>query len=116
MGGNVQTPSHQGLNAWFEVLRTEREGLMPKYWVYQVRGSIHCSHPECKPLTIGALRPMGWVERQRIGTNYLYTCRHSDACPWQKQVHKGSQNSFTSQPLERAYVYWAQLEHKFNHI
>lgn len=116
MGSNVQTPSHEGLRAWFELLRTSRNGPMPKY---QVHGSIHCSYPECKNLTAGVLRTTSWVERQRDGTNYLCAFRHSDLCPWQKQVYRDyrdSRNSFTSQPLERAYVYWARFEHKFNHI
>lgn len=115
MGRDAQTPSHEGLRAWFELLRTEREGLMPKYQVHKVRGSIHCSYPKCQRLTIGVLRTMGWVERQQDGTNYLLAFRHSNSCPWIQHVDDMSQNSFTTKPLERAYVYWAQLEHKLNH-
>lgn len=107
---------HEGLRAWFEVLRTSRNGPMPKYWVHQVRGSIHCSYPTCRRLTTGALRTTSWEERQQGGTNYLFAFRHSDLCPWMQHVDDTSQNSFTNKPLERAYVYWAQLEHKFHHI
>lgn len=115
MGRNAQTTSHEGLRAWFEVLRTSRDGRMPKYWVYQVRGSIHCSHPECQQLAVGILRTTSWVDRQQDGTNYLFAFRHSELCPWMQHINDVSQNSFTTKPLERAYVYWAQLEHKLNH-
>lgn len=115
MGNDVQTPSHQGLRAWFELLRTSRDGLMPKYRVDRVHGVIHCSYPRCESLTIGEPRTRGWVDRQQDGTNYLFAYRHSDPCPWQQRVGIASQNSFTTQPLERAYVYWAQLKHKLNH-
>ena len=115
MGSNVQTASHEGLRAWFEVLRTEREGLMPKYKVNQVHVSIHCSSPECGSLTIGELRTTDWVGRQQYGTNYLFGFRHRESCAWMQHVDDMSRNSFTTKPLERAYVYWAQLEHKLNH-
>ena len=115
MGSNVQTTSHEGLRAWFEVLRTSRDGLMPKYKVDQVHGSIHCSSPECGSLTIGELRTTDWVARQQYGTNYLFAFRHKESCAWRQRVGGASQNSFTTKPLERAYVYWAQLEHKLNH-
>lgn len=115
MGSNVQTPSHEGLRAWFELLRTERRGQMPKYWVDRKYDSIHCSHPECKRLTIGALAPEDWDLRQRDGSSYLFAFRHRESCPWQQRVDMGAQNSFTTQPLERAYLYWARFEHKFNH-
>ena len=115
MGSNVQTTSHEGLRAWFEVLRTSREGLMPKYWVDREDQTTHCSHPKCRQLAIAALRPMNWVDRQRNGANYLFAFRHGDLCPWMQHVDDGSQNSFTTKPLERAYVFWAQLEHKLNH-
>ena len=106
---------HEGLRAWFEVLRTSRVGPMPKYWVYQARRSIHCSYPKCQHLTTGELRPWSWVDRQQGGTNYLFAFRHSNSCPWMQHVGDVPQNGFTVQPLERAYVYWAQLEHKLNH-
>ena len=115
MDNNAQTTSHEGLRAWFEVLRTSRQERMPKYKVYQEYESIHCSSPGCGSLTIGALRPMGWVDRQRNGTNYLFAFRHQESCAWRQRVGRASQNSFTTKPLERAYVYWAQLEHKLNH-
>ena len=115
MNNNVQTPSHEGLRAWFEVLRTSRDGRMPKYWVDQVHGSIHCSYPKCKNLTTRELRTTSWEERQQNGTNYLYAFRHSNSCPWMQHVDDMSRNGFTTKPLERAYVYWTQLKHKLNH-
>ncbi len=115
MGSNVQTTSHEGLKAWFELLRTSREGLMPKYQVHQVYGHIHCSYTACQQLVIGMLKPTSWVDRQQDGTNYLFAFRHSDSCPWMQHVYDMPRNSFTTKPLERAYVYWAQLEHKLNH-
>lgn len=106
---------HEGLRAWFEVLRTSREGLMPKYWVDPEYDSIHCSHPECRPLTIGVLPPRDWERRQRDGMGYLFAFRHQAVCLWRQQVGVDPQFSFTTQPLERAYLYWAQFEHKLNH-
>ena len=116
MDNNAQTTSHEGLRAWFELLRTSREGLMPKYQVDQVHESIHCSYTGCRRLDIGMLKPTSWVDRQQSGTNYLFAFRHSDLCPWMQHVDDTPRNSFTTKPLERAYVYWAQFEHKFNHI
>ena len=115
MGRDAQTTSHQGLRAWFEVLRTSREGRMPKYQRNQAYESIHCSYPECRRLTIGALRTTDWVGRQQYGTNYLCAFRHQESCAWRQHVSGDSQNSFTTKPLERAYIYWTQLEHKLNH-
>ena len=115
MDSNVQTTSHEGLRAWFELLRTERYGLMPKYWVDQEYQTIHCSHPDCEPLTIGKLASKNWGLRQAEGTGHLYSYRHRRLCSWREHVGISSQTSFTTKPLERAYVYWAQFEHKFNH-
>lgn len=115
MGSNVQTTSHEGLRAWFELLRTERYGLMPKYWVDREYQTTHCSNPECRPLTIGRLASRNWGLRQAEGTGHLYASRHLRTCSWCEHIDIGPQTSFTSQPLERAYVYWAQLEHKLNH-
>ena len=106
---------HAGLRAWFEVLRAERDGLMPKYWVRDPYGSVHCSNQKCTCLTIAVLRTMSWAQRRVDGPGYLYSFRHHGSCPWHECVSADSQNTFTSQPLERAYVYWAQLEHKLNH-
>ena len=115
MGANVQTTSHEGLRTWFELLRTSREGLMPKYWVARKYQTTHCSNPECESLTIGELASRNWGLRQAEGTGRLYAFRHNGLCPWMQHVDDVSQNSFTTKPLERAYVYWAQLEHKLNH-
>lgn len=115
MDNELQTPSHPGLRAWFELLRTEREGLMPKYWVREPYESIYCSYTACQRLDIGMLRTTNWVDRQQGGTNHLFAYRHSNSCPWMQHVNDMSRNSFTTKPLERAYVYWAQLEHKLNH-
>lgn len=115
MGRNVQTTSHQGLNAWFELLRTERHGPMPKYWVDQEGQTTHCSNPKCRSLTIGKLASRNWELRREEGTGRLHAYRHYWLCSWYEHVEIASQTSFTSQPLERAYVYWAQLEHKLNH-
>lgn len=112
---NVQTTSHEGLRAWFELLRTSREGLMPKYWVDRECQTTHCSNPECRSLTIGRLASRNWELRQAEGTGHLYAFRHRRACSWHERADIDPQTSFTSQPLERAYVYWAQLEHKLNH-
>lgn len=106
---------HEGLRAWFEVLRTSREGLMPKYQVHQESTYIHCSNPECKGLTAGEPTTASWVLRQRGGPGYLYAFRHQESCPWRQRVGISLRYSFTTKPLERAYVYWAQLEHKLNH-
>lgn len=106
---------HEGLRAWFELLRTERRGLLPKYWVDQEYRTIQCSHPECRPLTVGLLIPMDWGMRQKDGMGYLFAFRHHGSCPWQQRVGSASQNSFTTQPLERAHLYWALFEHKLNH-
>ena len=88
---------------------------MPKYKVCQMDVSIHCSYPGCRRLTVGALRTTDWVGRQQYGTNYLFAFRHQESCAWRQRVGRASKNSFTTKPLERAYVYWAQLEHKLNH-
>ena len=112
---NVQTSSHLGLRAWFELLRTSREGLMPKYLVKQKYDCIRCSYPNCRALSIQALEATRWERRQCDGGGYLCAFRHSKLCPWRNRVGVNSQNSFTTEPLERAYVYWAQLEHKLNH-
>lgn len=112
---NVQTPSHQGLKAWFELLRTSRVGPMPKYWVDKHQDTVQCSHPQCGPLTIELLIGRSWGLRQRDGTIYLFAFRHHGSCPWQQRVGSASQNSLTTQPLERAYLYWARFEHKLNH-
>lgn len=65
---------HEGLRAWFEVLRTSREGPMPKYEVCQEYGFIHCSSPECGSLTIGALRTTNWGEgNNMVRTIYLFS-------------------------------------------
>ena len=105
---------HEGLRAWFELLRTERHGQMPKYWVDRKYQTTHCSNPECASLTIGKLASRNWELRQEEGTGHLYSYRHCRACSWYERVDIDYQTSFTSQPLERAYVYWAQLEHKLN--
>ena len=115
MDNELQTPSHPGLRAWFELLRTSREGRMPKYKVNQGCESIHCSSPECGSLTIGALRTANWVHRKQNGTNYVFAFRHKESCAWRQRVGGASQNSFTTQPLESAYIYWALFEHKLNH-
>lgn len=112
---NVQTTSHLGLRAWYEVLRTERYGQLPKYWVDPVHGPIHCSYPDCMPLAVSALAARRWELRQRRGSNHLFASRHNKLCPWQQQVGSTQRHSFTTKPLERAYVYWAQLEYKLNH-
>lgn len=106
---------HEGLRAWFKVLRTSRDGLMPKYWVRDPYDSVHCSHPDCLCLTVSTLGPKGWAVRQCDGSIYLHCFRHRKDCPWVRKVGTASRNGFTVQPLERAYVYWAQLEHKLNH-
>ena len=106
---------HEGLTAWFELLRTERCGRMPKYWVDREYDSIHCSHSKCRSLTIGGLGSENWELRQRNGPSYLFAFRHHDSCPWQQRVDMGAQNSLTTQPLERAYLYWARFKHKLNH-
>ena len=109
----VQTTSHLGLSAWFELLRTSRDGLMPKYWVRSPYGSLHCSN--CLDLCVRALSTMNWETRQQDGTNRLCAFRHHESCAWRQEVGTDSRSGFTAQPLERAYVYWAQLEHKLNH-
>ena len=114
MGSNVQTTSHEGLRAWFELLRTSREGLMPKYWVDREYQTTHCSNPECEALTIGKLASRNWELRRAEGTGQLYAFRHHRLCSWREHTDIDPQTNFTSQPLERAYVYWAQFEHKFN--
>ena len=106
---------HEGLRAWFELLRTSREGLMPKYWVRDPYNSVHCSNQKCKCLTIAVLGTRSWAQRRVDGSIYLHSFRHHGSCPWRECVDIDSQNGFTVQPLERAYVYWAQLEHKLNH-
>lgn len=105
---------HEGLRAWFELLRTSRVGPMPKYWVDKHQDTTQCSHPECGPLTI-RLQPTHWEPRQRDGTIYLFAFRHHGLCPWQQRVGSAARNSFTTQPLERAYLYWALFEHNLNH-
>lgn len=115
MGRDAQTTSHQGLRAWFEVLRAERNGHLPRYWVREPYDSVHCSHPDCTRLTASELSPTSWEERLRDGTLYLFAFRHGGRCPWMQHVDDMSQNGFTTKPLERAYVYWAQLKHKLNH-
>jgi hypothetical protein len=112
----IQTTSHPGLRAWFELLRTSRDGLMPKYWVGQGQRTIHCSYPECVSLTIRRLASRNWGLRRIETTGHLYAFRHDESCSWCKYVDIDSQTSFTSQPLERAYVYWAQFEHKTNRL
>lgn len=111
----VQTTSHPGLRAWFELLRTERRGLMPKYWVDRRQDIVQCLYPGCGSLTIRTLSSRNWSLRQRRGPGYLFASRHQGVCPWHRRVGSASQNSFTTQPLERAYIYWAQFEHKLTH-
>ena len=106
---------HGGLRAWFEVLRTSRNGLMPKYWVAQDSESVSCSHRKCTSLTTAVLMPMNWERRWKDGRGYLFAHRHHKLCPWQQRLGDNAQSSFTTQPLERAYIYWALFEHKFNH-
>lgn len=106
---------HEGLRAWSELLRTSREGLMPKYWVGQRGPSFHCTHPKCRARTIGPLVPESWEERRIDSMLCLFAYRHHESCPWSQHIDNMSQTSFTTQPLERAYLYWAQLEHKLNH-
>ena len=106
---------HEGLRAWFELLRTSRDGQMPKYWVDRAYKSTHCSSPECRALTVEVLVPMDWEQRRRDGLGYLFAFRHHESCPWERRVGTGPQFSFTTQPLERAYLYWAQFEHNLNH-
>lgn len=115
MSSNVQTTSHPGLNAWFELLRTERCGRMPKYWVAREHRTVQCSYPACEALSIELLVGRSWGLRQRDGSSYLFAFRHHGLCPWQQRVGSASQYSFTTQPLERAYLYWAKLERKLNH-
>ena len=116
MDNELQTPSHPGLRAWFELLRPSRDGRMPKYKVDdQEYVFIHCSSPECCRLAVGALRTTDWVDRQQSGTNYLFAFRHKESCAWRQRVGGASQSSFTTQPLESAYIYWALFEHKLNH-
>ena len=115
MGRDAQTPSHQGLKAWFELLRTARDGLMPKYQVYEASGTVHCSYRNCTSLTTAVLMPMNWEQRWRDGRGYLFAYRHHKHCPWQQHLGDNAQSSFTTQPLERAYIYWALFEHKLNH-
>lgn len=105
---------HEGLRAWFELLRTSRNGLMPKYQVDREHDSIHCSHQKCVSLTTAVLMPMNWERRWKDGSGYLFACRHHKHCPWQQHLGDNAQSSFTTQPLERAYLYWAQIEHKLN--
>ncbi len=115
MDNKLQTPSHPGLRAWFKLLRTSRVGPMPKYWVDRECQTTHCSNPACKSLTIGRQASRNWELRREEGTGHLYAYRHRRPCSWHKRAGIYAQTSFTSKPLERAYVYWAQFEHKFNH-
>lgn len=110
---NVQTTSHLGLRAWFEVLRTSRNGLMPKYRVRSPYGSMQCSN--CLDLCVRALSTMHWETRRQFGSSCLHSFRHHKSCAWRQEVGTDFQSGFTAQPLERAYVYWAQLEYKLNH-
>ena len=106
---------HEGLRAWFELLRTSRVGPMPKYWVDPRQYIVQCLHPGCDSLTIRTLAARNWRLRQRNVPGYLFASRHQGICPWHQQVGPASQNSFTTQPLERAYLYWALFEHNLNH-
>ena len=110
---NVQTTSHLGLRAWYEVLRTERDGQLPKYWVNPTHGYTQCL--DCLELCAKAPTTMDWEKRQKQGVSYLFASRHHRLCAWQQQVGSAQQHSFTTKTLERAYVYWAQLEYKLNH-
>lgn len=105
---------HEGLRAWFELLRTERYGQRPKYQV-DWQGHICCSYPGCKLLAVTGLTYKHVRLRQKRGPGYLFASRHRGPCPWYQRGGNPSQNSFTTQPLERAYLYWALFEHNLTH-